>query len=146
MEDKDCGCTATIYRMPNLDSVLVGATLVAGLKIEHCDRHSEANVLKLEQERDALAGELAGLREYVELWPLELQSQDKFNAAFVDKLKEFGTIDRLVEEYSSMKMQLRKARGVIEASAVTDDSHLEHSVRIPDRAFKELQSALQETP
>ena len=37
----------------------------------------------------------------------ELQLQESFNAAFADKLKEFGTIDRLIEEYSAGKMEVR---------------------------------------
>lgn len=37
----------------------------------------------------------------------ELNQQEKFNAAFAEKLNEFGTVDRLVEAYSAMKMQAR---------------------------------------
>lgn len=39
----------------------------------------------------------------------EAKLQNVFNAAFADKLKEFGTIDRLLESYTTQKMQLREA-------------------------------------
>ena len=33
---------------------------------------------------------------------------NQFTAAFADKLKEFGTVDRLIEEYSASKMKARE--------------------------------------
>lgn len=44
----------------------------------------------------------------------ELVSQGKFNDAFADKLKEFGTIDRLIEQYSQSKMECRELRDRLE--------------------------------
>lgn len=41
---------------------------------------------------------------------VDLKQQKVFELAFADKLKEFGTIDRLVEEYSAMKMALRETQ------------------------------------
>jgi len=45
-----------------------------------------------------------------------------FDAAFAEKLKEFGTVDRLVEEYSSYKMKCRELEGwkqaVIDAAVI----------------------------
>jgi len=39
----------------------------------------------------------------------ELEQQQVFEAAFAEKLKEFGTIDRLIQAYSDMKQQHRES-------------------------------------
>jgi len=39
----------------------------------------------------------------------DLQQQKVFEAQWADKLKEFGTIDRLIEAYSQSKMEARKS-------------------------------------
>jgi hypothetical protein len=49
----------------------------------------------------------------------ELELEKTFEKQFADKLKEFGTIDRLIEEYSAAKMKSRKAEerlGLAEAA------------------------------
>ncbi len=55
------------------------------------------------EERNTLRAHLSAAQE-------ELRSQAAFNAAFADKLKELGTVDRLVEGYSASKMELRAAQ------------------------------------
>lgn len=43
----------------------------------------------------------------------ELEQQKVFEAAFADKLKEFGTVDRLIESYSAAKQEVREVQARI---------------------------------
>ena len=77
-----------------------------------------------EMTRDELIAALLAARE-------EVKFQGIFNLAFADKLKEFGTVDRLIEEYSAAKMKVRAAETKLEAAETALRKARDHTPAIP---------------
>jgi hypothetical protein len=59
-----------------------------------------------------------------------------FEQAFFDKLKEFGTVDRLIEEYSAFKMKYRD----VEAKLAAAESRAEEAERSEEAMYEKVKS------
>jgi DNA repair exonuclease SbcCD ATPase subunit len=87
-------------------------------------------------EVEAIFQEICDLRKRLEEAEKELKFQRVFEAAFADKLKEFGTIDRLIEEYSAAKMARREAEKENARLLSALIVHREHAMHCPMLAQK----------
>jgi hypothetical protein len=99
---------------PPLEVVQEMETLCRSLNTHLHNSVSHECKAELEAEIDELEAENRKLSERI----ADLEQQKVFEAQWADKLKEFGTIDRLIEAYSQSKMEARAAKQQLQSLGV----------------------------